>query len=156
VVQFPADNESSFTFPRVSTIRTVFWVVRKAPDTGLRFLLGDDTEYHFHATDEGNLWGEYTSPNILDGTTRLMGNAVDGRTTVLPEGSFQLVSVVTTGDVQANTLSEDREYGRTWIGEVAEVLVYSRALTPEEEAAVGAVLAKKYALTTSYAAKSAR
>jgi ribosomal protein L10 len=36
-----------------------------------------------------------------------MGSVVDGTNTALPEGSFQLVSLVTSGDVQANQLSEE-------------------------------------------------
>jgi hypothetical protein len=141
----------SFGFPRISNIRTAFWVIRKSPWSHQRFLLGDDTEYHFHAGVR-TLWdAENTSPYILGGTTKIMGATVNGTTAPLPEGSYQIISVVTSGDVQANTLSQDRSFTeRTWEGDIAEVLLYPRALTPTEEAAVGAALANKYGLITSY------
>jgi hypothetical protein len=155
VVRFQGDQINmpggSFDFPRISNIRTAFWVIRKSPGSHQRFLLGDDTEYHFHA-GIGTLWdAENASTNILGGTTRIMGAAVNGTITSMPEGSFQIVSVVTNGDVQANTLSQDRSFTeRTWEGDVAELVIYRRALTPTEESAVGGALAKKYGLITNY------
>lgn len=140
-----------FTFPSIPNVRTVFWVVKKTPGSHLRFLLGDDTEYHFHA-GVSTLWdAPNVSPNILGGTTRIMGAAINGTTTALPEGSFQLISVVTSGDVQVNTLSQDRSFAeRTWEGDIAEILIYPRALTSTEETAVGSYLANKYRLLTTY------
>jgi hypothetical protein len=141
----------SFDFPRVSNIRTAFWVVKKSPWSHQRFILGDDDECHFHSGVR-TLWdADNASPNILEGTTKIMGATINGTTTPMPEGSYQIVSVVTTGDVQANKLSQDRSFSeRTWEGDIAEVLLYPRVLSPAEEAAVGSYLAKKYGLITSY------
>ncbi len=43
--------------------------------------------------------------------------------------------------------------GQNWQGELSEILVYDRALSPEELSAAGGYLARKYALPTKYPAK---
>jgi len=155
VVRFYSDAAVGdyFGFPRINTIRTVFWVL-KDDHTANRnqFLLGDSDTYQFYRGAD-NLWNPGgTDGNIMGGTTKLMGTVVDGTTTPLPRGSFQLVSLVTTGNVQANQLTQDRVWEGSWKGDIAEVLIYSRALTAQEESAVGKYLTTKYGLETSYAA----
>ena len=79
-----------------------------------------------------------------------MGAAVNGTTTALGTG-YRLVSVVTTGNVEASRLSRDRtQVGRSWDGDIAEVIIYNRALTEAEEARIGNYLAQKYALTVNF------
>ncbi len=158
VVRFNSSTENTgdyFKFNRISTIRTVFWVL-KDTGPGDRFLLGDDTTYDFHRGGDSNIgkiWdSRYASSSVTSGTTKLMGNAVSGATTTLPSGSFQLLSVVTSGNVQANQICQDRTYHGSWQGDIAEILIYDRALTSTEENAVGAYLAAKYALATAYVA----
>ena len=151
VVRFAADGESGFSFPQMSDIRTVFWVVKETSTTGIHFLLGDDDRYAFHRGTGGPIWSaSNTSSSIRGGTTRLMGASVNGTTTALGTG-YRIVSVVTSGAVEASRLCKDRSIaGRSWDGDVAEVIVYNRALTASEEALVGGYLAQKYALATSY------
>ena len=48
VVRFPVGNGASFSFPRMTNIRTVFWVMKQQNPSELRFLLGDTTTFHFH------------------------------------------------------------------------------------------------------------
>ena len=157
VVRFYSDSGVGdfFRFPRINTIRTVFWVLKEdVVHTSERslFLLGDSDTYDFHRGGDA-LWAAgAASGSITGGTTRLMGTVVDGTTTALPRGSFQLVSLVMTGNVQANQLTQDRIWHGSWKGDIAEVLIYSRALTAQEEAAVGKYLATKYGLVTSYTA----
>ena len=150
-----ANTGDYFKFTRISTIRSVFWVLKDS-GTGDRFLLGDDISYDFHRgndTNLGKIWdSRYVSSSITSGTTKLMGNVVTGTTTALPTGSFQLLSVVTGANVQASQLCQDRTYHGSWQGDIAEVLIYNRALNSSEESAVGSYLAAKYALTTAYPA----
>lgn len=156
VVRFGAN--ASFSYPRISTIRSVFWVLKEnAGAAQPRFLLGDTSTYHFHRSDagaNGPLWhGTYTNAGILNGTTKLMGTQVNGTTTSMPADTFQMISLVTTGNVQANTLSSDRSTpARSWLGDIAEVLIYDQPLSAAEEAEIGSFLAAKYGLTTTYPA----
>jgi hypothetical protein len=153
VVRF---DTGSFTFPRIATIRSVFWVLKEnAGASQPRFLLGDESAYHFHRSDggpNGPPWSSaYSSPNILNGITKLMGVPVNGATTALPSGSFQVLSLVTTGNVQANTVSLDRNIAnRSWNGDIAEILIYDQPLSGAEEVQIGSYLTAKYGLSTGY------
>ncbi len=151
VVRFTGDGESSLTFPTMTNIRTVFWVVKETA-AAPHFLLGDDNTYHFHRGTGGNMWdANYASANVRNGTTKLNGAAVNGTTTPLGAG-WRLVSLVTAGNCEASRLSRDRNIAaRSWDGDVAEVIVYDRALTANEELLIGGYLAQKYALPTAYA-----
>jgi hypothetical protein len=155
VVRFNSGNTTgdSFKFTRISNIQTVFWVLKET--AGLsdgHFLLGDESAYQFHrGGSNGSLWdGFYTDNNIKNGTTKLMGNVINGTTTPLPSGSFQMVSLVTTGNVQANSICQDRTTHGSWQGDIAEILIYDRALTGAEELQVGSYLSAKYALPAAY------
>jgi len=150
VVRFPNGGSANFSFPEMTDIRTVFWVIKETTGN-LHFLMGHSNNYDFHRGDgTTQLWSNsWASPNIKNGTTRLNGPAVNGTTTALPAG-WNLISLGTTGNVTANRLTSDRTYGRTWEGDIAEVLIYNTVLTAEQELAVGGYLTAKYALTTSY------
>ncbi len=150
VVRFSADGNASFNFTEDPAIRTVFWVVKKT-NPGFNFLLGDSGAYDFH-TEWNALWSaDYASASVKNGTTKLMGTPVNGRTTALPSAAYSLVTLVTTGNVRANQLTLDRGYGgRSWTGDMAEILIYDRALSSAEELAVGKYLAAKYGLVTQY------
>ena len=157
VVRFDSpigDTGDYMKFNRISTIRSVFWVLKENPGLAdYHFLLGDSVTYDFHrgSTPNGPLWNTgYVSENISGGATKLMGSLINGTTTSLPSGNFQLVSLVTTGNVSANQICQDRTYHGSWQGDIAEILIYDRALTSTEETLVGTYLATKYGLVTSY------
>ena len=162
VVRFNSANGNTgdyFQFTRITTIRTVFWVLKE--NAGLsdgHFLLGDsnNSTYQFHrASANGPLWDSANADaNIMNGTTKLMGNAINGTTTALPSGSFQLVSLVTADNVQANNICQDRIYHGSWQGDIAEILIYNRALTGGEELQVGTYLSAKYGLAAAYPASA--
>ena len=156
VVRFNSGNSvagDSLKFNRITNIRSVFWVLKE--NAGLidsHFLLGDDSSYHFHrGGNNGPVWdSNHADSKVKNGITKLMGSPVVGTTTSLPSGSFQLLSLVTTGDVEANQICQDRTFHGSWQGDIAEVLIYNRALTSAEETVVGTYLAAKYRLSTGY------
>ena len=155
VVRFNSANSDSgdyFKFNRLSSIRTVFWVLKEnAALSDGHFLLGDDSSYQFHRPSaNGPLWDSGNAhANILGGTTKLMGVGVNGTTTALPAGQFQIISLVTTGNVQANQICQDRTFHGSWQGDIAEILIYSSALSASDETLVNNFLASKYGLTAS-------
>lgn len=131
------------------TIRTVFWVMK-----GANFLLGDDNSFHFHrpVVPLGNpanpLWEvQNASTYVKNGKTYLNGTQIDGTTTPLPL-QYSVISLVTTGNVQASRLCIDRNYmNRTGGQQIAEILIYNRALTDAERLQVEAYLGSKWMAT---------
>ncbi len=156
VVRFDGGVNTYYTFTRLDDIRTVFWVVREDADaTFPRFLLGTVSIgdiYHFHRdlTATKYMWNPNTSAAVRDGVTKLDGLVVNGQATAVPTDHMAVISLRTTGNATANALSVDRGAGRTWDGDLAELIIYNRVLTDEEEQQVGAYLATRYRLTTQY------
>jgi hypothetical protein len=148
VLRFDGTNDwLSFT-TRLTTIRTVFWVVRENPSAtnGYRFLLGDVSTYDFCADGARKIWSSsYSSASIQNGETRLNGTLVNGTTTDRPT-TMAVVSLVTTGAVTADSFSRDRSYGWHWFGDLAELVIYDRVLSDAERASVEAQLARKYGI----------
>jgi len=145
-VEFDGQDDT-YGFNSLTDIRTVFWVVKE--DTGAsdeRPLLGDGGSYHFMRGSNGMIWhNQFVSGYISGGTTRLNGTVVDGKTTALTRGTFQRVSVVTTGNVSANQLTKDRTYAnRSWDGEIAEIIVYNQALSDADRQDVADYLYNKW------------
>jgi WD40 repeat protein len=152
-------SDSSFSFRRIADIRTVFWVIRKDRASftpqNQRFVLGDsegtpryDADFHVGTHNTGLIWHHAgSSPYVRGGQTRLNGVRVDGTITDMPR-ELAVLSLVTSGKVKANQLCRDRAYtdGRSWMGDIAEILVYSDPLPDGERAAVEAALMKKYGI----------
>ena len=142
------DDTVEFT-SRVSTIRSVFWVVRESPAAaeGQRNLLGDDLHDHFRGGqgDPGAIWYSSVNGNVGNGQTWLNGVPVDGKLTARPR-TMSVVSLVTTGDVQANRFGSAR-YVTPWHGDLAELIVYDRPLGAGERRRVEDYLLAKYATT---------
>jgi len=144
IVRFDGSDDF-LNFPRVSSIRTAFLVVKERTASGRHFMLGDDTQYHFHRGDSNFIWhSTYTHDNIKNGNTYVDGTLVDGTITALPT-TTTLISIVTTGNVQANTLINDRNIaGRVWDGDIAEVILYSEALSDLDRQTIEAYLQNKW------------
>lgn len=147
-------NGASMEFSRVSTIRTVFWVVDINP-ASVMFLLGDTATYHFHRNDTtAAYWGGNTSANVYNGSTYNNGVRVPTPTTTLIPTGYQLISLTTLGNVQANAFCSDRNYANRFGGQrIAEVLIYDKALNDGERKAVEAYLRKKWATATESTAE---
>ena len=143
-VRFDATRTYSFT--EIANARTVFWVVKENAGTAeYRFLLGHSSAYDFHRGSGALLWNStYASANVKNGTTRLDGSVVDGTTTDLPRGDFHLISLVAAGDLKTDQLTADRVYGREWDGDIAEIIIYSDALSDADRQDVEAYLSNKW------------
>ncbi|MDB6119046.1 MAG: serine/threonine protein kinase [Verrucomicrobiaceae bacterium] len=130
---------------KLTTIRTVFWVMR-----GSGFLLSDDLTTDFHrGGDEGSptarVFGGLVPDAVKNGVLRLNGAAVKTLDAVLPK-DFSLVSLVTTGNASASRLCKDRlgNEGRTGGQEIAEVAIYDRPLNEAEIKQVETYLRTKW------------
>ncbi len=134
---------------QVTNIRTVICVIK-----GSNFILGDDNNYHFHRggdTATSTIWSSSSaSANIRNGQTWLDGALVNGTLTPMPDG-FSVVSVITTGDVEASRLASDRT-SRSGGQQIAEMRIYTTALTDAERQTVEAELRAKWFGATDLAA----
>ena len=79
---------------------------------------------------------------MTNGQTYFNGLLVDGTTTAL-SSSFNLVSLITTGNVEASSLCGDRTY-RSGGQKIAEVILYNRALSVTERQNVETYLRHKW------------
>jgi uncharacterized repeat protein (TIGR01451 family) len=154
VVRFSGTNDTFYNFDRITDIRTVFWVLREDADaTGPRFLLGDVDTYHFHrglADPWQILHPSHPNYGVAAGNLYVNGGQVDGTATTMPT-SMSVVALVTAGDAQAGNLSDDRGIGgRSWDGDVAELIIFNRALSADELNEIGTYLDARYGIDTAY------
>lgn len=153
VVRFDTDGNSYYNFPELATIRSVFYVALESRIGNMvNFILGHNNKdtYHFCRGDNDLIWhATYAHDNIKNGVTRLNGINVDGRTTPFGANALKLLSVVTTGNVAANRISQDRNIvGRSWGGDIGEILIYDTELTDAERLLVEQYLINKWRLTS--------
>lgn len=143
------DGEDDYLqFPEITNVRTVFWVIREHPlatNATSRPLLGWNGGLNFLRGDNMQLWnGQYSAPQVYNGQTRLNGTNVVGSNTLLIPG-FNVVSLRTTGDIQASHLTqENNTFYRTWWGDFAEILIYDQPLSDQEIAQIENYLFDKY------------
>ena len=125
----------------LTTIRTAFWVMQ-----GRNHLLTSSSIYDFHRGGEevtSPAWSlDYASPNVRNGQTYLNGALINGTAAVLAS-SFNLVSLITSGNVGASSLCGDRVY-RSGGQRIAEVILYNRALSATERQSVETYLRHKW------------
>jgi hypothetical protein len=150
VLRFDGGDTVRFT-TRMSTIRTVFWVVSTAEVVGgassRRSLLGDDSFSWAFAGGSGApgaIWDGFALAAVKDGLTSVNGVAVAGTTTARPT-SLSVVSLVTTGDAYAQKFGAAYQ-SLPWLGDLAELIVYDRALTSSERKGVEDYLLSKYGI----------
>ncbi|MFO0824329.1 MAG: GDSL-type esterase/lipase family protein [Gemmataceae bacterium] len=152
VLRFSGEH-AAFEFDRAGNIRTAFWVVRKdrsALQTYIeRFVMGDTKSRHFHP-------GTHFTDSILcggrdplsDGKAWLNGKPVKAAKTDFP-AELGLVTLESTDNVEANLIAKDRAFfDRCWKGDIAEILLFDRALSDDDRKAVEGYLTKKYNLPT--------
>lgn len=157
VLRFSGANVA-FVFKRLTDIRTVFWVVSKDPAAfgrlDERFVLGDTVSHDFHSgwKDDTIFNVVYDNPNpsghlskyLHDGKSFMNGQEMDASKTPFPK-QLSVISIQGTGPVEANQLARDRQFaGRSWQGDIAEVLLYNVALSWTDRQAVEKYLLAKY------------
>lgn len=156
VIRFSGTSQY-YSFPEVNDVRTVLWVLREDADavTDWDFILGHSGSYHFHRGRNKTMWFPTVSHQaIIDGETRINWEVVDGSAVPVPT-TWSLVSLVTTDDVEANTLSQDRHFGgRGFDGDMAEVLIYNRPLEEAELQQMAEYLTLKWDLATPFSPKA--
>ncbi len=146
-----AGNSAALKFTEDTGIRTVFSVFK-----GCSFLLTDTSQYHFHRPSDNNagdaLFAGYASGNITGGSTYVNGTLVNATSAAMPtnvHNGFNLVEILTTGTVQADSFNKDRVYhsGNQY---QAEVIIYDRLLSEDERVEVEHYLMTKW-FNVSYA-----
>ena len=147
MVDFGANGNSGQTMnfnTNITDIRSAFWVMK-----GSGFLLGSTGTYDFHrdgALDAtSNIWHPtYASGNIQAGQTYVNGTLVNGTTTAL-SGGYQMIDLVTAGNVQANALANDRNIGGRIGGQqIGEIIIFNTALSEPDRQRVESYLNYKW------------
>jgi hypothetical protein len=134
---------------RLADVETVFWVVRTTETaTGVnarRSLLADAGTNTFLGGfgSPGSIWDAgSSSTQVRLGQTWLNGLLVPGTTTPRPQ-AMSVISLVTSGSVGAVQFGEAPN-SSPWLGDLAELIVYDRALSTVEVRAVEDYLNAKY------------
>jgi hypothetical protein len=152
----------AFNFKPVGGIRTAFWVVSK--DSAAfghrdeRAVLGGSATHDFHAgwTDDTIFNTVYDNPEpsghlsqyLHGGKTFLNGQEMDAAKTPFPK-QLGVISIQSTGPVEADQLARDRQFaGRSWQGDIAEVLLYDVVLSWADRQRVEKYLIDKYHIDT--------
>ena len=151
-LQFDGSSDFlNFTTRVAGTIRTAFWVVREdaAAPAARRSLLGDaSTGNDFRGGSAGTLWAsDATATQTVNGSTFINGLPIAGTATPRPN-SMSVISLVTTSGASANFFGTSFGTQEFWWGDLAEMIIYDRALTSAERAQVEGYLEAKYAIGT--------
>ena len=73
---------------------------------------------------------------------------MDASKTPFPK-QLGLISIISAGPVRAGQLAQDRNFsGRSWQGDIAEILIYNVELTDADRRVVEKYLLTKYAIKT--------
>ncbi len=134
-------------YERMTTIRTVFWVMSIRQDLKA-FWLGDTSTYRFHRGNGGAYCYNNGNAYLREGTIYVDGVAVSGDIyTVKVPTDRHVYSTVTTKNCESNRLTSDRDcdtYTRHGGREISELITFSAELSAEDRQAIEAYLAAKW------------
>ena len=150
VMRYSGTNGQYHAFPAMTDIRTVFWVVWKWGTDDNRFMLGysPDQIYDFHS--HGNYYFASFAA-AKNGQLKVNGSSINGESTTQPS-TLSVVSLRSTSDLRANNFSNDRNIGgRTWKGDLGELLIFNSTLSFSDIEKIEGYLAHKWGLTGSLA-----
>jgi hypothetical protein len=149
-IYFDGDNDN-LQFPVQNSLRTVFLVVRH--DTGSQgaaVALGGQNSHDFHG-GEGTLLlsASAAASSVVNGNGYINSAPVAPVSMEKPK-FFRIISLVTSGNVLADQIGQDRNIpDRSWLGDIAEIILYNEVLTAGDRALVEEYLHIKYALGDS-------
>jgi hypothetical protein len=150
-VRFDGQNEGGdfVSYSRI-TGRTFIMVMKEtinAEAEPRKTFIGDSSSADFHRgprhqmVDRPNSW---SAGQVRDGDCWLNGKWIDCTAVETPV-QYSVLTFRTLSNSVTDQLARDRTYGdRFWAGDVAEFLVYDRALTPAELNTIGMYLQAKY------------
>jgi hypothetical protein len=135
-LMYSSSGYSSLTITNpLTNIRSVFWAVnpRRGSGGSPTFLLGDNTTYDFHGSNNAYIGDEARTevkiaPFYIN--SQLASSIVSRPTESF--NAFQILSIHPTTDVRASTISQDRGGGygaRSLSSGVSEVLIYNTSQT---------------------------
>jgi len=153
LVRFDGSSDFIRFATPLSGIRTVFFVTRESDSaTGtFRYLLGDTAASFPFASGALTLWEPTnTSTAVRNGDTYVNGAPVDGTVTARPR-NLSVVSVVTTAGLPARHFGSLDGTSQFWWGDLGEMLIYDRALSPQERRQVEAYLYGRHAIAPAAA-----
>jgi hypothetical protein len=147
VMRYTGNVAHYHEFSDISDIRTVFWVLKR--NSGDAFLLGDDNTHHFHSASS-TIWvaNSWVSSFVVDGNLFLNGSPIVGTATNIPS-TLSILSLRTTGNVEASYFSKDRGYNKPWNGDLGELIIFNDALPDDEMRKMEGYLAHKWGLTST-------
>ncbi len=143
-----AGSKRDMTYPRFTTLRTVFWVM-KIQKTSAAFLLGDinggSGAYKFHRNDNGSYGFTQYCPfsSVWNGLTPIP----EWSTTPIPDDDFQVISVTLSQDCPSDSLTNDRNItngARTGGRQLQEIICFQRVLNDAERTEVTQYLMQKW------------
>jgi len=143
------DGGELYSFNSMTDVRTVFWVIEE-DDSSLNSFLGDRHHYSFsrgalkngeNILPDGTFWRKLNgsrdaADEVINGQTYLDSVLIDGVTEKFPTETYHIVSLVTTGTVTANSLS--------WLGNIAEIIIYDTPLNDADRFLVENYLKKRW------------
>jgi len=125
-IVWPSVNHGLSFMLRMTTVRTYILLARCSNTLlGDRpFLLGDSTEYQYHAGNGTWLDSNYSPPSVRNGDNRLNGVSANFATTARSPIRY-IFTMINTANAPASSLMFDRGNGRSWVGPVQEVIIYT-------------------------------
>ena len=130
---------------RLTTIRTYILLARcsDASQNSAPFLLGDSSNYDYHAGSTTWLDGSNAAANVRNGVNRLNGTETNFTTTARSTTRY-IFTMIHTGNASGYRLTQDRtSTGRSWIGPIQEVIIYATDQT-DNRAAIEANITTHY------------